>query len=255
MHIKINSCGLHDCSADWNWHTPKTGISDYDLWAVFRGKGTFTCGEKRFALREGFVLLLPPGVFFCADHDPSRPLFIINIHFDFLNQKGEPRHPFPLLARVMEDPSFFRTLMTRIITNFNRNQMDAARHFMQALLTEFQACRNPENSDITDEWLHIIREIAGEIDLITPISTLEDYARRFGYSRRYIGKKFFTVMGISFSDYIRNARISKAKTLLRQTDTPMSQIAEAVGFCDACHFAKTFRATEGISPLAYRKNA
>lgn len=254
MNLKINACGLHDCTADWCWHTPEAGISGYNLWAVFRGKGTLTCGEKAFPLREGVVMLLPPGTPFSADTDPTRLLWIITVHFTVSDEEDNPIHPFPLRAKLIEDPTFFRTLLNRTITNFNRNQTDTAALFLQTVLADFDASCDLEHSDVNSEWLHIVREIAGEIDFIKDIPTLEDYARRYGYSRRYIGKMFYSVMGISFSDYTRNARIGKAKALLKHTDTSINEIAEITGFCDACHFAKTFKAAVGMSPLAYRKN-
>ena len=41
--------------------------------------------------------------------------------------------------------------------------------------------------------------------------------------------------------------------MLVETELPVSQIAETLGFEDMRHVARYFRAGKGLSPLAYRK--
>jgi AraC-like DNA-binding protein len=42
--------------------------------------------------------------------------------------------------------------------------------------------------------------------------------------------------------------------LLVETDLPIGQIAESLGFSDIQHFARYFRAGTQMSPLAYRRH-
>ena len=48
------------------------------------------------------------------------------------------------------------------------------------------------------------------------------------------------------------ARIPRI-VLLVETHMPVSDIAESLGFPDAQHFARYFRAGKQVSPLAYRR--
>ena len=257
MKLKINSCGISDCPPSWHWITPGCGFSDYDLWTVFRGRGRLTTQTKEkqeFYLHEGASLLLAPNIQYVAEHEPSYPLLVINVHFDFLDDNGTPIYPKSLSPRSISDLDFMRTLLTRTVTLFNSNREEKACTYLAAALAEFETAEDLTTPEADSVWVHIIHEISAEIDSAKKIPTLADFAARYGYSERYVGKMFAKLRGISFSDYTRNSRISKAKTLLRHTDAPISVIAEETGFYDACHFTKAFRAAVGTSPLSYRKN-
>ena len=93
MQLKINSCGVSDCAPEWEWTTAPHGFGDYDLWAVFRGIGTIIAHTEKeppaeYHLQEGACLLLAPNTVYTAYHEPSCPLLVINVHFDFLNDNG-----------------------------------------------------------------------------------------------------------------------------------------------------------------------
>ena len=53
--------------------------------------------------------------------------------------------------------------------------------------------------------------------------------------------------------YMIRQRIERAKKLLIETDTPITEIALHVGCADASHFSHLFRQFVGLSPAAYRK--
>lgn len=55
------------------------------------------------------------------------------------------------------------------------------------------------------------------------------------------------------ADYIQRVRIDQAEHLLAYTDLPVGEVAKAVGYTAAGHFADLFRSAKGILPLEYRK--
>lgn len=59
--------------------------------------------------------------------------------------------------------------------------------------------------------------------------------------------------GKTLSYLITQRRIDAAKTLLLQSDQPVSAIAEAVGIGDYNYFSKVFRSVTGTTPSAFRK--
>ena len=258
MQLRIHSCGIHDCSPGWNWTTQKQGFPDYDIWAVFRGQGTLapqTGCHPAYPLRKGAALLLAPGVQYAAKHDPEHPLFVINVHFDFLDAEGKAIFPRQIEAKSVSDPDFLQTLLTRCVTAFHGNRAEEAAAFLAAALAELGAADMLTDNPAESLWQRIIYEMTQQIDLTVKPPTLADFAAKYGYSQRYLGKKFRQLCGIGFSDYVHNARISKAKLLLRNTADPIAKIAEQTGFYDACHFTRLFRQQVGISPLTYRKNS
>jgi two-component system response regulator YesN len=58
-------------------------------------------------------------------------------------------------------------------------------------------------------------------------------------------------MGIT--DYVRHARIKRAKLMLKTTDKPIAAIARSVGFGDANYFTRSFKQDVGVTPKEYRK--
>ena len=258
MQLRINTCGIHDCSPGWNWTTQKQGFPDYDIWAVFRGHGTLTPQTRHhteYRLQKGAVLLLAPGVQYVAKHDPEHPLFVINVHFDFLDPQGQVIYPRDIAAKRVSDPEFFQTLLTRCVTAFHGNRFPEAAAFLEAALAEHAASDAPTDAPADKLWQQIVYEITQQIDLTAKPPTLAVFAEKYGYSERYLGKKFHQLCGVGFSDYLHNSRISKAKLLLRNTAEPIGKIAEQTGFYDACHFTRAFCRKVGVTPLAYRKNS
>lgn len=55
------------------------------------------------------------------------------------------------------------------------------------------------------------------------------------------------------ADYITQVRIDKAEHLLAYTDLPVGEVAKAVGYTAAGHFASLFHKAKGVLPLEYRK--
>ena len=74
-----------------------------------------------------------------------------------------------------------------------------------------------------------------------------------GYTEYYLTEKFKNETGLSVSDYVRNAKINRAKMLLQSTDLSVSEIAERLAFNTANYLIRVFRELEGCTPAAYRE--
>jgi len=83
--------------------------------------------------------------------------------------------------------------------------------------------------------------------------TVEMAARAAGLSRRVLEKRFRAYMKHSALEEIRRIRTDQIARMLVETELPVGQIAEMLGFGDVQHVARYFRAGKGLSPLAYRK--
>ena len=83
--------------------------------------------------------------------------------------------------------------------------------------------------------------------------TLEQISEKLNVTPEYIGTQFHKEVGMTFSAYIRNWRINKAKELLCSTDLKQYQVAELVGYADPKYFSKVFKEVTGQLPAEYRK--
>ena len=61
-------------------------------------------------------------------------------------------------------------------------------------------------------------------------------------------------MGRSFTDYILELRVNKAKDLLKNTNMDILDVAASSGFENQSYFTKIFRKSTGLTPRHYRQN-
>lgn len=84
--------------------------------------------------------------------------------------------------------------------------------------------------------------------------SLEDIAKNTFYSAIYLEKVFKNDTGRSIIDYHLEERINKAKRLLIEGSTSLTEIAESVGFIDYNYFSRVFKKRVGFTPSHYRKS-
>lgn len=85
--------------------------------------------------------------------------------------------------------------------------------------------------------------------------SLEDVADEVSLSPTYFSRLFKEEAGQSFKSFLNDLRIGEARTLLRESDLPLVEIASRVGFEDQSYFSRVFRNVVGISPGRYRRTA
>lgn len=81
---------------------------------------------------------------------------------------------------------------------------------------------------------------------------LSIFSQELGFSSAYLTKLFNKYKGCTPSKYLADLRINYAKQLLLNSDLPIRQIGEKVGYPDQFHFSKMFRKATGMSPSAFR---
>ncbi|HOO28641.1 MAG TPA: helix-turn-helix domain-containing protein, partial [Lachnospiraceae bacterium] len=83
--------------------------------------------------------------------------------------------------------------------------------------------------------------------------SLSEAAELVGITPEYLSKLFSKEMGINFSTFLGEFRVSIAKKLLVTGNYKIYEVAEMVGYKDTKYFNKVFRSIMGVSPSDYRK--
>lgn len=78
-------------------------------------------------------------------------------------------------------------------------------------------------------------------------------AKRVGYTKYYLSRRFKEEMGITVNEYINAVRVERAKYLLSCTDLTLQEVADQLHFCSRSYFGKIFRSIVGTSATEYRK--
>lgn len=84
---------------------------------------------------------------------------------------------------------------------------------------------------------------------------IEDISAKFLISPNKLYSIFRSEFNMTVKQFVLNARINKAKSLLKNSDLPISDISVAVGFSDYNYFIRIFKKHTSVSPLQYRKSS
>lgn len=68
-------------------------------------------------------------------------------------------------------------------------------------------------------------------------------------------RAFRRAFGVGPGEYQRALRLKQALALVGETDTPLSEVALACGFCDQSHFSRAFKAAYGCTPTTFRRRS
>ncbi|MBP7347936.1 MAG: response regulator [Butyrivibrio sp.] len=134
---------------------------------------------------------------------------------------------------------------------------------LDEIIGKINAELNPEETDaIRDSEIKKIWEAnAGLVDRIiaeirehyTEDISLSEYALKYDMSLASLSSQLKEKLSMNYSDYLTSLRLQRAKTLLKEPNLSIQEIAEQSGYTDYFYFTKVFKKAEGISPSKYRK--
>lgn len=77
-------------------------------------------------------------------------------------------------------------------------------------------------------------------------------AQKYGYTSYYFSKKFKLEVGMTVRDFAAKEKVERAKILLTQSNMPISDISEMLGFNSQSYFGSVFRKITGMTPSEYQ---
>ena len=110
--------------------------------------------------------------------------------------------------------------------------------------------KTPVRGEIADKVQALAGYIAG--NYAKPIS-LHEAAAMACMEETHFSKRFKSIMGVGFLEYLTQTRLQAACQLLMEIQLSISEVAEQCGFSSANYFGDVFRLRKGISPYQYRK--
>ncbi|WP_313509407.1 response regulator [Enterococcus sp.] len=165
--------------------------------------------------------------------------------------------------------SIFYTLLSRLEEEFpNEAAFSQIKH---QFLREVATVRYLEDfSDLLLKTIEAIREQLtplsplDEDDLLVSIQrfihdnymkslSLSELADTFHFSYTYLSAFLSSKLTMSFSDYLKNIRLEKAKELLVKSDLNLSEISQAIGYSDISYFSRIFKKEFQMTPSKYRR--
>ena len=130
---------------------------------------------------------------------------------------------------------------------------DAAFAGLTALLQSAMAYRDSRGNGYGDSPVNRARRFLS-LHFDDPNLMLQDVADEVGLSQSHFSTVFAQETGITYTQYLTDLRIAKAKELLRATSMRSSEIAFAIGYHDSHYFSYLFKKTTGMTPSEYRRS-
>ena len=123
----------------------------------------------------------------------------------------------------------------------------ASIHALVVAVNKLPQVQNASN-DKDDRLIAMINYIQANYRTVT----LESMAKEFHLSTPYVSKYIREKSGKTFGDHVAKARMKRAKTLLRNGNMTIENIADAVGYPNVEHFNRLFKKTFDMTPMQYR---
>lgn len=106
---------------------------------------------------------------------------------------------------------------------------------------------SPEDEEMMRRLMGFIENHIADSDI-----NIDDMASAVAVSRSGLHRKVKHLLGTSPMEFLREARIRKAKQMLRDTSKPVTEIAYQCGFSDPKYFSKCFKLSTGQTPTEFK---
>ena len=244
----------------------------YDARLIYLISGDVTVGiedEKKFHLSVGNLLYIPAGTKYSLK---GKYLRAAVFSFDLTSERPEPTEPIPPspadafdlgAAHVFENIAPFDKYMLL-------EDAEAERDKIIRMCNLATSAEGAWRAQLSAELKLLLLKLSESVDEhalpARMVEALDDYIREnvhdeisntelgaiFGYHPFYVSRMLKEKKGVTMRQYVIAYRFKAAKRMLELTDKSIGEIADECGFTDASYFAKTFKATFGITPKEYR---
>ncbi|MDF2522796.1 MAG: AraC family transcriptional regulator [Clostridiales bacterium] len=261
---------------DPNWSMEPNMHEVYEMVYMKKGNAIFEISGKSTPLGPNDIVIIKPNQphRFIVKSEMGCEFIVLNFKFentksgefsdislsDFLNFVSS-KDAGPFITLKVSQKNEIITLLNRILREKESNEIasDFLKHLMvmelfvlisRALKMEWENSiknKSPKIKELVQAAVSYIQNNY-ERDI-----SLADIAKFVFLSPSYFIRAFKEEMGISPINYLLKIRIERAKELLEETESKISDIALNVGFSNQQRFNEIFKKHVKMTPLQYRK--
>ena len=215
--------------------------------------------EKIYKLRRNYMMIIPAGTRHRVSPGPLKCRDIaVHIPQNFINLALAADFGSILYKRAVKldigEVKFAKMMFDKIKDELGRNDKYTPEQMKNIILEFFvHFLRTLQNNGAFEKEVTLVDEIIAYLaEHFSEDLDQKSVAQKFYVSRSYLSKLFKAKTGRGFNEYLNKIRIEQAKTALKTTTLPVTDIAFNCGFNDSNYFSKSFKKIEGVSPLNYR---
>lgn len=232
-----------------------------EIFAVFDGSVVFTINNESFPLNAGEFLIVNSNEIHAIDAPKKNhslvlqfPLTLFGNYFAdknnirFVTYSKKQDHEFMWHLECIYNAYLDKT------TGYEFRVQSIFFNVLYDLVTKYlNIDTSPESkaSNRGQNQLSIITDYMKE-NWNTEL-TLENTAKRFGYTATHLSKMFRKYANTTYHSYLEEIRVCRAYEELIETDHSIGDVASRNGFPNNNAFTKAFKTRYGLLPSEYRK--
>ncbi|SEK27502.1 transcriptional regulator, AraC family [Stigmatella aurantiaca] len=246
-------------AADMHVHTRwELGLLQEGVVTTETESGLYTQGAGPM----GALFFVPPHTLHAASSDPRHLPVLSGLRLEtaVLERaiEGTSRHPSPLPGEVT---AFADARAAHSLLRFHQRFWEGAAPLewetwlVEAMVDVFlRRSGSPALYPLGSE-VRAVRRAREYLHANAPEGvSLEDLASAVGLSKFHLARVFARDTGLPPHAYQQRLRLWRALPLLRR-GVPAVEVAYSLGFADQAHFARSFKASYGMTPRRYARSA
>ena len=267
FNIYLCSIPLDFAVVPTHWH------NDMEIIYVKKGRGSVTVDLLPFKAEKGDIIVVPPGQLHSIEQIPGHSMEYENIIFKLsmlMAPQGDvcteeffqPLKHGKLLPNTLyseNSPAYLAlsacldnidTICRDFLPGFQLAIKGQLFSFFYELSKSFRKEMPRPNNKSLDRLKGLLKYV--ETNYQEKIS-IADAARICNFSQSHFMKFFKSSMGMPFTDYLNDYRITMASRLLTSSSDTVVNIASETGFENLSYFNRVFKMVTGMTPSSYRK--
>lgn len=260
LHNTLQLRNVGSAKYGGDWHSIPHVHNYTELFYIIGGQGQFCIDDELFPVHTNQLVIVNPNIVHTEVSYEAHPLeyIVVGIEGLELSIEGNSSGRFCIFSFPQSNNTL--TCMQNILLemqNRKPHHQTLCKAYMDILVVQlmrdasFSAVQVPSQPLNNRQCATVRRYI--DIHYKEPL-TLDLLAEEASINKYYLAHAYKQAYGISPISYMIACRIREGKRLLADTDLSLSQISSILGFSSASYFSQSFRKSEGISPLEYRKS-
>lgn len=204
--------------------------------------------DKNIRVEPGTILYMPKGENYTIELESGKRNVAVVIDCEIMGDLGTP------FCVNMNKSSEIKPLLEEIEKVFKRNKPDSK---SQCKSIFYKIVSSIIKQEVYYSGSHNYKKISHAVDYLhshylEESFRIEQLFDMSDVSSRYFETLFFNEFKMTPKEYVISLKIKLAKQLLKSEKHSVADIASQLGYCDAYHFSKVFKAKTGYAPGEYR---
>lgn len=266
-----------------DWIEPARVIYDHQLVMFFESSFVVSVEDFHFRCRHGDFIVVPPGRVHVTQNVGARVGARVWIHFCW-EQPEIDYDKVPILTYLPAEPSRdmvlkapeyvpHHVLKGKVTSPIHAMELHRQLSFLwnfgdsherllaRSIALELFVELMDDTANITAPAINRYSILAYKAHRIVEAEAVRNASETtnlsvlfnaLDYSYEHVSRVFQQVFGIPPQQYLTQARLTRAKRLLKQSHLRINEIAYRAGYNSVPYFCRLFRKDTGMSPKAYR---